>query len=196
MGESKEAILFKILNTFCGPKPVVNNSSSYFVRTVIDFGASSHLALSSHFLREPVKMRRGTNVNRGRFHRTMGDSRTIRLNVETATQSVPRWCMQIFGKAIQHSNTSKNWPILRGSHLLRVINFMVINVIIENWPSLIDRGNLVEKYNIKYLSCLVIKHFPKYIRYQAQVTLDLVVCMLSLWSIHRCHLAKTVSMII
>ena len=103
--------------TCCGPKPVVNNSSSCFVRTVIDFGASSHLALSSHFLRVPVKMRRGTNVNRGRFHRTMGDSRTIRLNVETATQSVPRWCMQIFGKTIQHSNTSKNWPILGGNHI-------------------------------------------------------------------------------
>ena len=60
-------------------------------RTVIDFGASSHLApallSSSHFLRDPVKVRRGRNVNRGRFHRTMGRSRTIRLNVETATQS-------------------------------------------------------------------------------------------------------------
>ena len=120
MGESKEAILFEILYTCCGPKPVVNNSSSYFVRTVIDFGASSHLALSSHFLREPVKMRRGTNVNRGRFHPTMGDSRTIRLNVETATQSVPRCCMRIADLWHNHP-TSKHTPILRDSHLLMAI---------------------------------------------------------------------------
>ena len=72
-------------NKFCicsgPPQFVVKNSGSCcFVRTVRNVGASSRLAPSSsfHFLPGPVKVRRATNLNRGRFHRTVGGSRTIR----------------------------------------------------------------------------------------------------------------------
>lgn len=86
-------------------------------RTVIDFGASSHLAPSSssqsHFLRDPVKVRRGRNVNRGRFHRTMGGSRTIRLNVETATQSVPCCSWSLAKASSKHPKTDQSCTFLQ-----------------------------------------------------------------------------------
>ena len=86
-------------------------------RTVIDFGASSHLApallSSSHFLRDPVKVRRGRNVNRGRFHRTMGRSRTIRLNVETATRSVPCCSWSLAKASSKHPKTDQSCTFLQ-----------------------------------------------------------------------------------
>ena len=71
------------INCICSGPPqfvVKNSGSCCFVRTVRNVGASSRLAPSSsfHFLPGPVKVRRATNLNRGRFHRTVGGSRTIR----------------------------------------------------------------------------------------------------------------------